>query len=76
MYGQPVITGYKRLRDVQQSQPQTIHNGVVPRVARGVGGIGSYLWSYMPAPVRGVGSPYDVPPGQTQTIVNFVPGSP
>lgn len=74
-YGQPLITGHQRRQDVQQGQQQTIHNGILPRAARGVGGLGTYLWSYMPAPVRGVGSPYDVPPGQAQYSVNFVPGS-
>ncbi|MFH1117346.1 MAG: hypothetical protein V1792_25790 [Pseudomonadota bacterium] len=76
VYGQPVITGYKRQQDIQQDQGQTIHNGILPKAVQGVGGFGSYLWSYMPAPLRGAGSPYDVPPGQTQTTVNFVPGAP
>ncbi len=76
VYGQPVITGYIRQQDIRQGQQQTIHNGLLPRVARGVGGLGSYLWSYMPAPVTGVGSPYNVPPGEAQYTVNFVPGSP
>jgi hypothetical protein len=73
MYGQPVITGFKRQQAQQQAQPQSINNGVVPRVLRGVGGLGGYLWSYMPAPLTGAKNPYEVPAGQAQHVVNFVP---
>ncbi|MDQ7782956.1 MAG: hypothetical protein RDU20_08765 [Desulfomonilaceae bacterium] len=76
MYGQPVITGYQRQQNMQQDQSQMVHNGLLPRVLRGAEGLGGYLWSYMPAPVRGVGSPYDVAPGEAQHTVTVVPGSP
>lgn len=76
MYGQPVITGYRRQQTNQQAQQQTVHNGIFPRVIRGIGGFGNYLWTYMPAPVRGVGSPYEVPPGEAVHTVNFVPNVP
>ena len=73
VYGQPVITGFKRQQTQQQAQPQTINNGVVPRVLRGVEGLGGYLWSYMPAPLTGARNPYEVQAGEAQHTVNFVP---
>lgn len=75
VYGQPVYSAVQR-RQLEQAQNQTIHNGVIPRFGRSLTGLGSYLWSYMPAPVRGVGSPYDLEPGSGQVSIGFVPGSP
>lgn len=73
MYGQPAITGVRRQQRAQQTQPQSINNGVFQRAFRGVGGLGGYLWSYMPAPLTGAKNPYEVPTGQGQYSVNFVP---
>jgi hypothetical protein len=73
MYGQPTFTQLPSSRQQGVQQQQT--EGIIPRAVDRVGDFGSYLWSYMPAPVRGVNSPYTVPPGSGQVNVNFVPGS-
>ncbi len=73
MYGQPVLT-------VPPSQPgqnssSNSGQGLLPMAADGLSQAGGYLWSYMPAPVRGVQSPYAVPPGAGQVTTSFVPGT-
>ena len=60
----------------QGGQQQQANQAIIPRAVDRMGDLGSYLWSYMPAPVRGADSPYAVPPGSGQVNVNFVPGSP
>jgi len=74
-YGQPIYTPPQQAQQ-PQNQQQPVNNGLVFQAASGLGSVGSYLWSYMPAPVRGAKSPYEVPPGQGQVMVNFVPGAP
>lgn len=73
MYGQPTF-GSLPTNPPPGSQQQQFP-GVIPMALDGMYGVGTYLWSYMPAPVRGAGSPYDVKPGQGQVITNFVPGT-
>jgi hypothetical protein len=74
MYGQPTLTTPPQ-QQAPNAQNQVPMNGAIPLAARGVQAAGSYLWSYMPAPMRGVESPYKMEPGSGQVIVNFVPGS-
>lgn len=74
VYGQPVFSMGQRAGQ-QAQNPQTIHNGLIPQAARGLYGAGTYLWGYMPAPVRGATSPYEVPPGAGHVSVTFVPGA-
>lgn len=71
-YGQPAYSlpansppGY-----VQQQQP---FPGLVPMGIQQAQSLGTYLWSYAPAPWRGGPSPYAAPPGTA--TVNFVPGN-
>jgi hypothetical protein len=73
VYGQPTFSSTPRPQ-AQDGQTQVPMNGPIPMAARGIQSAGSYLWSYMPAPVRGVESPYAVKPGTGQVNVNFVPG--
>ena len=76
MYGQPTFTGPAPQQP--GTPPQTgpyAQNGIIPLAARGAYEVGSYLWSYMPAPLTGAPNPYQVAPGSGQVIVNFVPGS-
>ncbi len=75
MYGQPTFDqgAAQQARTNQQQQQQ--FRGLFPMAFDGLYGAGSYLWGYMPAPVRGVESPYAVPPGSGQVITNFVPGT-
>lgn len=75
VYGQPTYSVPTGQQDpaAQNSPPM---NGVLPTAVRGMQSVGSYLWSYAPAPMRGVQSPYTYTPGQGQVIVNFVPGTP
>ena len=73
VYGQPVLTipeGQQSAGGQQQQFP-----GVLPMVADGVSGVGGYLWSYMPAPVRGVQSPYNLSPDSGVVYQHFVPGT-
>jgi len=74
MYGQPTFTQLPSTQR-QGGQQQQANQAIIPRAVDRVGDLGSYLWSYMPAPVRGTDSPYAVPPGSGQVNVNFVPGS-
>ena len=73
MYGQPAFAT-PRPTPVQQGQPQP-NQGLIFKAADQMWQAGEYLWSYMPAPVRGVESPYAVPPGSGQVMTNFVPGT-
>lgn len=72
MYAQPVFSvGPGQANQRAQQAPE----GVFPMAASGLQSLGGYLWSYMPAPVRGVESPYQVAPGAGHVSVQFVPGS-
>jgi hypothetical protein len=73
MYGQPALT----IPENQQGQnpANSAPQGLLPQAANGLYQVGDYLWSYMPAPVRGVQSPYAVPPGSGQVSTSFVPGT-
>lgn len=73
MYGQPVLTPQPRPQDQQQGQQP--NDGIIPMAASGFQAVGSYFWSYMPAPMRGVESPYQVAPGSGYVVRQFVPGS-
>ena len=75
VYGQPVLTVPNQQQPSQAGQPQQATGGIIPTAASGLLQVGEYFWSYMPAPVRGVDSPYAVPPGSGQVITNFTPGS-
>jgi hypothetical protein len=77
VYGQPalVMPPQQAQQAQQQGQPQP-SGGLIFGAANGLYQVGEYLWSYMPAPVRGVDSPYVVPPGVGQVQTNFVPGAP
>lgn len=74
MYGQPTFTPLTAPQRQAARQQQT-NQAIIPRAVDRVGDFGSYLWGYMPAPVRGAESPYAVSPGSGQVNVNFVPGS-
>ncbi len=73
IYGQPVLT----LPEGQQSAAvqQQQFPGLVPMAVDGISGVGGYLWSYMPAPVRGVQSPYNLSPNSGVVYQQFVPGT-
>ncbi|MBI5569957.1 MAG: hypothetical protein HY914_08440 [Desulfomonile tiedjei] len=78
MYGQPTFAGPPPQQPGGQQAPQTgpyAQNGIIPLAAKGAYSVGSYLWSYMPAPLTGAQNPYQVAPGSGQVITNFVPGS-
>lgn len=76
VYGQPVFSmGPQAPRD-QGRQTQQQPGGLVGVAFDGLGSLGNYLWGFMPAPVRGAQSPYQVPPGQGQVTVTYTPGIP
>ncbi|MDA8405575.1 MAG: hypothetical protein M0T73_01780 [Deltaproteobacteria bacterium] len=74
VYGQPalIIPPNQQGQNAVNSRPQ----GIIPMAADGLWQIGDYLWSFLPAPVRGVQSPYAVPQGSGQVTTSFVPGTP
>jgi hypothetical protein len=73
IYGQPALIVPPN-QPGQNSSPSS-SQGLLPMAADGLSQAGGYLWSYMPAPVRGVQSPYAVPPGSGQVTTSFVPGT-
>lgn len=73
MYGQPTFS-VPQYGPVQRAQQQG-QDGYVPMAVDGLYHLGSYLWSFMPAPLTGAKSPYDIPQGSGQVNVNFVPGT-
>jgi hypothetical protein len=75
VYGQPVFSMVRRQGQDGQA-PQNVQNGIIPQAARELQGLGTYLWSYMPAPLTGATSPYDVPRGAGHVSISYVPGSP
>lgn len=74
VYGQPIFSMAPRQGQDGQS-PQAFQNGIIPQAARSVQEMGTYLWSYMPAPLTGAASPYDVAPGAGHVSIIHVPGS-
>ena len=72
IYGQPAygVPANSQPGYVQQQQP---FPGVIPMGMQQAQGLGSYLWSYMPAPWRGGPDPYPTTSGTAS--VNFVPGN-
>jgi hypothetical protein len=74
-YGQPAFNPIPNSRQQGGQQHQALP-GIIPSAVNRMGNVGSYLWSFMPAPIRGAASPYAVPPGSGHVNVNFVPGTP
>jgi hypothetical protein len=72
-YGHPTFQPYQ-MQGQQPQQAQSVDNGLIFQAARGVHQIGNFLWGYMPAPVRGVESPYNLNPDSGPVSVHFVPG--
>lgn len=80
-YGQPtfkVLQSQQRARQQAygQAQYRRQNTGIIPNAFNSLHRVGGYLWSYMPAPVRGGQSPHHVPPQSGSVTINFVPGSP
>jgi hypothetical protein len=73
IYGQPVYSMEPRKDEGQGAQ--NANDGVFPMAATGLGALGSYLWSYMPAPVRGEPQQFGPPPGSGYVVRQVVPGS-
>lgn len=73
IYGQPVMTVVPR-QDSQGQPTQQMNNGLIFMAGEAVQNVGSYFWSYMPAPVRGVETTLTPPQGSGQVFMNFVPG--
>ena len=72
-YGQPTYKVLPR----PQGQAQQQDRGAIPLAISGAQQLGDYLWSYMPAPVRGQQqTPYVLPPDAGHVTINLVPGSP
>ena len=78
MYGQPTFIApqYPAGASQQSQQQQQQQDGLIFRGAAAVGSAGSYLWSYMPAPLRGADKGYFGQARSGPTIINFVPGAP
>ena len=72
-YGYPKMEFMYRPQ-TQQSMQQ--YQGPLPGLQRQVHGFGRYLWSWMPAPLRGQQQyvPGVTPPSAGQSTVTFVPG--
>ncbi|HTY24105.1 MAG TPA: hypothetical protein VMC85_13305 [Desulfomonilaceae bacterium] len=76
MYGQPTFIHPYQAAGQQQQQQQQPTDGLVFQGAAAVQSAAGYLWSYMPAPLRGVDSrSYFAPAESGPTIINFVPGT-
>jgi len=76
MYGQPTfIAPENQPGSQQQAQQQQGQDGLIFKGASAVQSVGGYLWSYMPAPLRGADSGYFAPAGTGPTIINFTPGT-
>jgi hypothetical protein len=76
MYGQPTFIApqYPMSAQQQAQQQQQAQDGLIFRGAAAAQSVGSYLWSYMPAPLRGADAGYFGSAGTGPTIINFVPG--
>jgi hypothetical protein len=76
MYGQPTFIAPEHQPGAQQqAQQQQGQDGLIFKGAYAVQSMGSYLWSYMPAPLRGADTGYFAPAGTGPTIINFTPGT-
>jgi len=76
MYGQPTFIHPYQAAGQQQQQQQQPTDGLVFQGAAAVQSAAGYLWTYMPAPLRGVDSrTYFAPAESGPTIINFVPGT-
>jgi hypothetical protein len=77
MYGQPALIAPQYPRgSQQQAQQQQPQDGLIFRGAAAAQSVGSYLWGYMPAPLRGADTGYFGSAGAGPTIINFVPCGP
>lgn len=77
MYGQPTFMAPQYPANAQQqAQQQQWQDGLIFRGAAAAQSVGSYLWSYAPAPLRGADAGYFGSAGAGPTIINFVPGTP
>jgi hypothetical protein len=78
MYGQPTFLApqYPAGARQQAQQQQQGQDGLIFRGAAALESAGSYLWGYMPAPLRGADKGYFGAAGNGPTIINFVPGAP
>ena len=70
--------GYPKMEFMYRPQQHPVqqYQGPLPGLQRQVHGFSRYLWSLMPAPIRGH-QPYIpgvTPPGSGQSTVTFVPG--
>jgi hypothetical protein len=72
-WGQPAYSVPQGQPQQQAAEPQQ-HTGYFFRAAEGVQAVGSYLWGYAPAPLRGAPPPFAVQPNAGQVIINHVPG--
>jgi len=73
MYGQPTFIHPYQAAGQQQPQPS---QGLIFQGADALQSAAGYLWTYMPAPLRGVDSrTYFAPAESGPTIINFVPGT-
>ncbi|MGO9120897.1 MAG: hypothetical protein ACLQPD_25220 [Desulfomonilaceae bacterium] len=76
MYGQPTFVAPEYQPGAQQqAQQQQGQDGLIFKGASAVQSVGGYLWSYMPAPLRGADAGYFAPAGTGPTIINFTPGT-
>jgi hypothetical protein len=76
MYGQPTFMAPEyQPGSQQQAQQQQGQDGLIFKGASAVQSVGSYFWSYMPAPLRGADTGYFAPAGTGPTIINFTPGT-
>ena len=76
MYGQPALIEPQYPMGAQQQAQQQQPDGLIFRGAAAAQSVGGYLWSYMPAPLRGADAGYFGSAGAGPAIINFVPGSP
>jgi hypothetical protein len=71
-YGQP---SYSAAPQNPTGQPQQAPSGLIPSAGNALQRAGGYLWSFMPAPMRGEPPANTVPAGQGQANIIFVPGN-
>ncbi len=70
-YGQPT---FEAAPNQGRQEMQQGNQGLIPMAVNQLQGFGSYLWSYMPAPLRGAPDP-NTQLQQGYTTIIFVPGS-
>lgn len=74
-YGYPTYDPQQRPPGAQTQQQQQRNDGVLFWGFSAAQQAGSYLWQYLPAPLRGTQTTLTPPPGQGHVIMHFVPGS-